>query len=363
VISLMAFLEPQPLDRIQGFSRSLPARDRALVIAAATPVLEGLIFGKSKSVQAASAQLIAALGLPEWRERLQDLALDDSREPAMRVTAFTALEAMAAPGLDKAVATALTDKQAPVRAIALAIQMRSKPNDDATYNAIKTALASTTVSDRQFAIQVLGSSKHKRAVAMLTELLEQWQGNTLDNAVWLDVAEAVRAQGDKNLMKQLTTLEKSLAKKAPLGLHAMAMVGGDVKEGEQTYRTNSIASCMQCHLIGSGGLVTVGPNLTGVGTRLTPEKIVLSLIDPGAEIADGFGVVNVTLKDGTVFSGALASETDKEIHLRPIGGAPQPIMKDKIASQSKPVSIMPPMAANLAPRELRDLVAYLSSLK
>jgi acyl-CoA thioesterase-2 len=46
VISLMAFLEPQPLDRIQGFSRSLPARDRALVIAAATPVLEGLIFGK-----------------------------------------------------------------------------------------------------------------------------------------------------------------------------------------------------------------------------------------------------------------------------------------------------------------------------
>ena len=360
--SLMAFLEPQALDRVQGVHRGLPARDRAMVIAAATPVLEGLIFGKSKSVQAASARLIAALGLPEWRDRLATLAADTTREPAIRVTALTALEAMQAPSLSKIITAALIDEQPTVRAFALGILMRTQPNDAATYTAINAALASKTLSDRQQAINVLGSSKTKQAITTLGTLVEQWKAKTLPADVWLDVSEAVRAQGDKALIKQLDPIEKSLAKSDKLGLALLSLEGGDPVAGEIAFRTNTIASCMQCHVVG-GTLATVGPNLTNVGTRLDRRKILTALVDPQAEIADGFGTINVTLKDGTILSGALASENANEIQLRPVGGVPQPISKTSITSQSKPISIMPPMAANLSRSELRDLVAYLASLK
>jgi len=360
--SLMAFLEPQVLDRVQGVHRGLPARDRAMVIAAATPVLEGLIFGKSKSVQAASARLIAALGLPEWRDRLITLAADTAREPAIRVTALTALEAMQAPNLSTIITAALNDKHPSVRAFALGVLMRTQPNDDATYTAINTALVSQTLSDRQQAIRVLGSSKTKQAITMLSTAVEQWKAKTLSADVWLDVSEAVRAQGDKALIKLLDSLEKSLAKSDKLGLALLSLEGGDPVAGEIAFRTNTIASCMQCHVVG-GTLATVGPNLTNVGTRLDRSKILTALVDPQADIADGFGTINVTLKDGTVLSGALASENASEIQLRPVGGVPQPVSKAIIATQSKPISIMPPMAANLSRGELRDLVAYLASLK
>ena len=39
------------------------------------------------------------------------------------------------------------------------------------------------------------------------------------------------------------------------------------------------------------------------------------------------------------------------------------ITQDKIASQSKPVSAMPPMAGILNKHEMRDMVAYLLSCK
>jgi putative heme-binding domain-containing protein len=321
-----------------------------------------VIFGKSKSVQAAGARLIAALGLPEWRDRLATLAADITRESTIRVTALTALEAMKAPNLSTIITAALIDEQPTVRAFALDILMRTQPNDAGTYTAINKALISQTLSDRQQAIRVLGSSKTKPAVTTLGTVIEQWKANTLPADVWLDVSEAVRAQGDKALIKQLDSLEKSLAKSDKLGLALLSLEGGDPVAGELSYRTNTIASCMQCHVVG-GTLSTVGPNLTNIGTRLDQKKILTALIDPQADIADGFGTINVTLKDGTILSGSLASENASEIQLRPVGGVPQPINKATIASQSKPISIMPPMAANLSRGELRDLVAYLASLK
>ncbi len=363
VTSLEAFLEKQPLDRVQGFPRHLPARNRDMVIAATTPTLEALLFGNSKPVQAASAKLIAALKLPEWQERLVTLAKDDSKDASTRITAFNALEAMGYKDLASLINKALSDKQSLVRSAALGIQLRMKPNDDATYKAIDAALASELLTDRQQAILALGSSNAKKASTALENLVTQWKNNKLPQDVWLEVYEAVQQQKNKKLIKEVTTLQKNSGKKSPVGEHIISLIGGDPIAGENTFRTNSLASCMQCHIIGSGGLVTVGPNLSGVGTRLKPEQLLLSMVNPGAEIADGFGIINVTLQDGSVLSGALAKETDSEIHLRPIGGVPQPVAKNKIASQSKPVSIMPPMAANLTPRELRDLVAYLLSLK
>ena len=44
-------------------------------------------------------------------------------------------------------------------------------------------------------------------------------------------------------------------------------------------------------------------------------------------------------------------------------GKERVIQRGEIATQTPPISVMPPMLGILKPRELRDVVAYLSGLK
>ncbi|HEX3133771.1 MAG TPA: HEAT repeat domain-containing protein, partial [Planctomycetota bacterium] len=353
--ALAAFLKPLVLDRVQGVYRGLPARDHALVVDAAAPALETLLFGKSKAVQAATARLIAVLGLPEWSDRLTTLANDTSKDAALRVVALGALEAMGAKGLDAAVKQALGDADADLRGAALEVMAHAHPADDATYAALDYALSGSVLADRQRAIAVLGTMKHKRAVAKLGELLATWKDGKLDAAVRLDVAEAVRAGADKNHTATLKDIEKQVAKSDPRGLVILALEGGDPMEGERTFKTSTTASCTQCHVFAPGTPPTVGPNLSGVGTRLDRSHLLTALVTPNAEIAQGFGVVNLTLTDGSVLSGALASESDSEVTLRPVGAPEIKIAKSRIKTRSAPVSIMPPMGTNLSPHEMRNV--------
>ncbi|MCX6953376.1 MAG: hypothetical protein NTV51_14585, partial [Verrucomicrobia bacterium] len=88
-----------------------------------------------------------------------------------------------------------------------------------------------------------------------------------------------------------------------------------------------------------------------------------SLLDPAAKIAVGFGMVGVTLKDGTVVTGTLAKETPAAVTVRLFDGTMKTVPRADIANQTPPVSIMPPMLGVLQPREIRDVVAYLATLK
>jgi len=92
--------------------------------------------------------------------------------------------------------------------------------------------------------------------------------------------------------------------------------GGDVTRGKQIVFEHSAAQCLRCHKVnGSGGIA--GPQLDQVGSRLTGIQLLGSLIVPAEEIVDGFGEF----------------------------------------------SAMPPMDTKLSNQELRDVVAYLKSLK
>ena len=77
----------------------------------------------------------------------------------------------------------------------------------------------------------------------------------------------------------------------------------------------------------------------------------------------GFGLVNVTKKDKSEVVGTLAKETPEAVTVRLFDGKQRVIPRAEIASQSPPISIMPAMGAILQPREIRDVVSYLSSLK
>ena len=119
---------------------------------------------------------------------------------------------------------------------------------------------------------------------------------------------------------------------------------------------------MQCHMIGGKGGVQ-GPALDTIGKRLSGEKILESLVNPSAEIAEGYGLFTLTTKSGEALAGRLAKETGTEIELILPAGETKTIPKDQIKERAGPSSAMPPMALALPPKDLRNLITYLASLK
>ena len=107
----------------------------------------------------------------------------------------------------------------------------------------------------------------------------------------------------------------------------------------------------------------VGPLLKTVGSRYDAAYLLESLLNPSATIAPGYGIVSATLRDGTNVSGTLSEETPEALTIRQFDGSQKTYPRSEVASVTPPVSIMPPMGGILEQRELRDVVAYLMTLK
>jgi putative heme-binding domain-containing protein len=86
-------------------------------------------------------------------------------------------------------------------------------------------------------------------------------------------------------------------------------------------------------------------------------------VNPVAKIVPGYGLVSITMKDGSNHAGALFKEDKTAVTLRLADGTEKKLPRAQITMQTPPVSMMPPMLGILTPREIRDVVAYLSSLK
>ena len=174
----------------------------------------------------------------------------------------------------------------------------------------------------------------------------------------------MEANGSSALTAKLDSYRTSKsADSLALAFRDALLQGGSVNRGRETFVENPAAQCTRCHTVRNAGS-DVGPNLSGVATRLTREQILESLLEPSARIAAGYGTVGITLKNGTRVDGTLRDETDTHVVL--MAGTPpaeQRIAKTDIAERTNPVSAMPPVGLIVKPREVRDLVAYLSTLK
>jgi putative heme-binding domain-containing protein len=119
--------------------------------------------------------------------------------------------------------------------------------------------------------------------------------------------------------------------------------------------------CAVCHtLFGQGG--QIGPNLT-VYKRDDLDTMLLSIVNPSAEIREGFENYIVTTKDGRTLSGFLADKDNQVVVLRGLDGVNQVLPQNQIADmKSTGVSLMPEgLLDSLDDQKVRDLFAYLRS--
>ncbi|CAN5454150.1 HEAT repeat domain-containing protein [soil metagenome] len=135
----------------------------------------------------------------------------------------------------------------------------------------------------------------------------------------------------------------------------LAAKPGDPYRGEATY-TNRCASCHT--LFFRGG--QVGPDLTryqrdDLGTMLH------SILDPNAEIREGYENYIATTDDGRVLSGFLAEEDANTIVLRGFDGSDTTLPRHSVTALTPAGrSLMPEgLLTGLDDQQLRDLFAYL----
>jgi putative membrane-bound dehydrogenase-like protein len=142
-----------------------------------------------------------------------------------------------------------------------------------------------------------------------------------------------------------------------LDLLADGSQAGDPYPGKQLY----MQMCGKCHVLhGSGG--QVGPDLTPF-KRDDVRRMLVNIINPSAEIREGFETFSATTADGRIVTGFLVEQDPQIVVLRTSEGQTVSLDRSEIeelAPQKK--SLMPEgQLKTLSDEQVRNLFAYLRS--
>ncbi|MBA63317.1 MAG: hypothetical protein CMJ76_13250, partial [Planctomycetaceae bacterium] len=131
-------------------------------------------------------------------------------------------------------------------------------------------------------------------------------------------------------------------------LKQQAIRTGDAERGANVFKA---VACASCHRIkGQGG--TIGPDLTGLGTTLSGERIIEELIWPNRQVKEGFSSLRVITQDGKVLQGYQRKTKQSEARggialLDPQSQQLILLQADDIDEVQKSSSVMPEGLTNL----------------
>lgn len=130
---------------------------------------------------------------------------------------------------------------------------------------------------------------------------------------------------------------------------------GDAVRGREIFRR----LCISCHRLGDEGQ-DVGPDLGSVRGH-SMEKLLVSILDPNADVQPGFQAYACTLRDGEELYGVIAAETANSVVLRLADGSLRTVLRREIAElHDAGISLMPEgLEADLGVQEMADLLAWL----
>lgn len=356
---------PSAFDRVDGIYLNKPAtRSATTARAAALRLVQSM--GTSDTpvpLKVALADAVGRLNVQSAQASLLSwLRSDPSAE--VRLAAVRALAVLRPPNLAEVVALALADADGAVRRFSLGlVSALSLPNAEKVRRVVG-AYGSGSVEDRQSALGVLGRLRGEEAQGALAGLLADLGAGRLEAAVQIDLVDAVNASESAPLQARLQQYLKSKSADTVVGAFRTALAtGGTAALGRTTFTSNPVVGCTKCHKVGEIGS-DVGPNLSRIAATLPREDILQAILEPSARIAPGFGAVTVTLRNGEQVVGLLRAETDADLVIA--AGEPRVdrrIAKQDITQRTNQPSAMPPFATILTPREIRDVVAYLSTLR
>lgn len=140
--------------------------------------------------------------------------------------------------------------------------------------------------------------------------------------------------------------------------------GGDPVRGREVFFSKR-ALCSECHRTGPEKGKGIGPDLRRIGEVRSHRDLIEAILNPNASFARGFEPKTIVMKSGKVFSGVIRGETNDTLTL--YTSQREEIRVARIDVErivNSKASIMPHgLERSLTQNDLRDLLAYLSSLK
>ena len=365
ISALGVWASPSNMDRVDGsWIAPLPQRESAAAQAAVAE-LTTLITDASTPAAVKVAWLEAAATLGMKTQAATILArLKTDGDATVRVAALAALQSLAVPELEAGVRAAMADADDTVRIAAMSALPEMSIAAPAKVELLTSMMKRGAMPEQQTALRAIGDVPGTVSVDALSGFANDLASGRLEPALQVDLLEAMRATKSEPLLRRLDDMKvgRDLANLSTAMPGALA-VGGSPVRGQQVVFRNESAQCTRCHNIGTAKAEVVGPHLSGVGARLTREQLVQSLVDPSARLSPGYGQVSLTLKNGQKLQGLLREETDTTIAVEDATRGLQRVQIADVASRVNGVSAMPDMDALLSPRQIRDVVAYLMTLR
>ena len=306
---LASWPDPSPRDRVQGRYRPVGQRDVEgwkEVMSAVLPPMSS-----SDELVATPAREIASQhGISLDASLLKEQLEDESNTSDQRVSSLMFLVKDPATRSDS-IRTAVQSDDPALRSMGL--EMAGFWQVEESHDWLMAALDSTSLSDRQSAIRGMEFMEDQRITKVLRSLLEELDAQ--DPAIALDILESSRKQQDPIMIDRVQQWDGQ-SDEGYARSYRFATAGGDPSIGRDIVFYHSSATCLRCHQIeGTGGVA--GPDLTDVASRLDANGLLDSLLRPALEIAEGYGEA----------------------------------------------SAMPAMAPHLDSMQVRDVVAYLETLR
>ncbi len=361
--ALSDFDAPPARDRMLGVWRPCaPGRAPAAAAALAGHV-EALLASPVGSLAEEAARFLQREKLAIHADALTALARRRAARSEARSAALDALAATAAPQLRDVVETLLADDDSRVRGAARKQLARLDPQQ-ALIVLIK-ALERGSIAEQQDAYSILGEMGDPRAAELLVQQLDAMLAGKLAAPVALDLLEAARKK------KAVAAVAARLAEHAarqPAGDKLAAYLecasGGDAGRGRDLFFNRNDLQCVKCHKVGNEGAGEAGPDLAGIAARRDATYLLASIVDPNRDAAVGYNSTVFVMSDGQVVDGRVIGEDATHWRVATVDFRQLAVLKSGVQSRRIGLSAMPAeLATRMEPRDLRDLVAFLASLR
>jgi quinoprotein glucose dehydrogenase len=352
---------PPLRDPVVGLWRPLAPREGRPASIALRSELPKILQTAPDEVRVAAAQTAVLLDISQVNPILFELLKNAKLSPALRLESFKALAALKDARFTEAVKIASSDENELLRKEALRWQAQLQPTD--ALSQVAVSLEKGSAAEQQAALTTVASMNSPVAETILLAWLDKLIAGQIPKELQLDLVEAATKRSGPAIKAKLAEFESRRAKDDPLAAHRETLFGGDAQAGKRIFFERADAACLRCHKInGEGG--EVGPELKGIGSKMTREYLLESILLPNKDIATGYETIVVTSKNGNGFAGRLKYETEKELVLMSPEDGLVVLAKNQIQSRERGLSAMPAeLGTMFSKRELRDLIEFLASLK
>jgi putative membrane-bound dehydrogenase-like protein len=137
----------------------------------------------------------------------------------------------------------------------------------------------------------------------------------------------------------------------------------DPARGKAIFLANAGVGCSKCHRADGEGK-SFGPDLAHLVQKRDPIHIVKSILEPSAEIKEGFATLTIVTTAGKTISGLRREETSQFVTLARAERRDLVIPIARINDMfSRKVSAMPDVKSLLKPQDVADVTAWLLSRK